>query len=118
MRITLGALQFSTQKSEITMEVGGWFQVSRNFFCFENRPKIALDQYWYFGVAYHVYSVWIYIAKSCWLLWFECSVHVSDGFPQKKFGWGVGGWGELYPIFFDFFNFANPLTLVITCTDT
>ena len=23
---------------------------------------------------------------------------------QKKFGWGVvGGWGELYPIFFGFF---------------
>ena len=23
------------------------------------------------------------------------------GFPKKN-GWGVGGWGELYPIFFDF----------------
>ena len=22
---------------------------------------------------------------------------------QKKFGWGVGEWGELYPIFFEFF---------------
>ena len=21
---------------------------------------------------------------------------------KKKFGWGVGGWGELYPIFFGF----------------
>ena len=30
---------------------------------------------------------------------FECSVHVSDGFPKKRSldgGW-VGGWGELYP---------------------
>ena len=33
----------------------------------ENRPKIAINQCWYFGVVYHVYSV---IAKSCWLLWF------------------------------------------------
>ena len=24
------------------------------------------------------------------------------GFP-KKFGWGVGGWGELYPILFRIF---------------
>ena len=24
---------------------------------------------------------------------------------QKKFGWGVGGWGELYPIFFGFLEF-------------
>ena len=50
----------------------------------------------------------IYNAKSCLLLGFECSVHVSDGFP-KKIGWGVvGGWGELYPPFvvvgfFEFF---------------
>ena len=33
---------------------------------------------------------------------------------QKKFGWGVGGCGELYPSFFlDFwklFNFAKPFS--------
>ena len=28
------------------------------------------------------------------------------GFQKKKFGWSVGGWGELYPILF---NFAKPL---------
>ena len=29
---------------------------------------------------------------------------------QKKFGTGVGGWGELYPSFFlILFNFATPL---------
>ena len=33
----------------------------------------------------------IYIAKSCWLLLFECSVHVSDGFPKKEV-WMEGGW--------------------------
>ena len=38
------------------------------------------------------------------------------GFQKKKFGWRVGGWGELYPIFFkDFWNFvhlSNPLNSV------
>ena len=32
------------QKSEFTMEVGGWVQVSLEFFCVENCPKIALNQ--------------------------------------------------------------------------
>ena len=33
---------------------------------------------------------------------------------QKKFGWRVGGWRELYPFFLDFwnfFNFAKPLRI-------
>ena len=29
------------------------------------------------------------------------------GFQKGKFDRGVGGWGELYSIFFNFFNFAN-----------
>ena len=29
----------------------------------ENLPKIALNQYCYFGVVYHMYSVGIYIEK-------------------------------------------------------
>ena len=49
------------------MEVGGWVQVSLGKKKFsENRAKIALNQYWCFGVVYHVYSVCIYIAESCW----------------------------------------------------
>ena len=37
------------------------------------------------------------------------------GLKKKSFGWGwVGGWGEFYPSFFlyfwNFFNFAKPLT--------
>ena len=42
------------------------------------------------------------------------SVHVSDGFPQKIVWTGVGGWGELYPVFelLEFFNFAKPLKLI------
>ena len=48
-----------------------------------------------------MYSVCIlYIAKSCWLLGFECSVHVSDGFPKKKFGWEwVGGVSSIRVLF-------------------
>ena len=38
------------------------------------------------------YYVCMYIDKSCWLLWFECSVHVSDGFPTKSLARRVGGW--------------------------
>ena len=42
----LGALQrIFFKKSEITIEVGEWVQVSlRIFFFLENRPKIALNQ--------------------------------------------------------------------------
>ena len=36
--------EFFFQKPEITMEVCRWVQVSLNFF-WENRPKIALNQY-------------------------------------------------------------------------
>ena len=45
--IALVGLQRKTiQISEITMEVGGWVHVSLGFFYLENRPKIALNQYW------------------------------------------------------------------------
>ena len=44
--------------------------------------------------------------------YYECSVHVSDGFP-KKVWMGVGGWGELYPslfwIFRIFLTLQSPL---------
>ena len=43
----------------------GWVQVSLGIFFVENHPKIALNQYRYFGVVYHMYSVCIYIVKSC-----------------------------------------------------
>ena len=47
------------------MEVGGWVQVSLGFlFVLENHPKIALNQYRYFGVVYLVYSVCV-VVKSC-----------------------------------------------------
>ena len=44
---SLGALQrIFFHKSEFTMEVGGWVQVSLRFLLLlENHPKIALNQY-------------------------------------------------------------------------
>ena len=64
----------------------------------------------------HVYSVvfclFLYIAKSCWLLWFECSVHVSDGFPKQKvlMGWvGVLSSIQVYFGFLDFWTLQSPL---------
>ena len=37
----------------------------------------------------HIYCLYT-LLKSCWLLRFECSVHVSDGFPKKSLD--GGGW--------------------------
>ena len=52
-----------------------------------------------------------YIVKSCSLLSFEYSVHVSDGFPKKSCLDG-GGWCELYPvIFWIFLSLQNPLMM-------
>ena len=49
------------KKSENTMEVGGWVQVTLGFFLWKiNHPKIALNQYRYFGVVYH-YVFCLYI---------------------------------------------------------
>ena len=43
---SLGALQRrKNSKSEITMEVGGWVQVSLGVCFLENRPKIGLKQF-------------------------------------------------------------------------
>ena len=38
----------------------GWVGPGHSDFFLEGRPKIALNQYWYFGDAYHVYSVCIH----------------------------------------------------------
>ena len=79
----------------------GWVGpgLTRNFFCgksSQNSPKPVLI---FWSSIPSVFCLYIYIAKSCWLLWLECSVHVSDGFQKKKV-WMGGGWGELYPSLF------------------
>ena len=44
-----------------------------------------------------------------------CSVHVSDGFPKKKFGWGWGGGGvssiQVFFFFGIFLTLQRPLAL-------
>ena len=58
--------EFFSQKSEFTMEVGGWVGpgLTRNFF-FWKSSQIALNQYWYFGVVYTMCILFEYIVKSC-----------------------------------------------------
>ena len=43
------------------------------------------------------------------LLGFECSVHVSDGFPKKLIVGGVSTNQFYFRLFVIFFNFARPL---------
>ena len=66
--------------------------------------------HWYHCVLAEKWNyVCICIAKSCWLLWFECSVHVSDGFPKNKV-WMESRWVRwaLSKLCLDFFlNFAK-----------
>ena len=46
MTLLLGsAKNFFLQKSDYTMEVGGWVQISLGTFLLENRPKIVLNQW-------------------------------------------------------------------------
>ena len=60
-----------------------------------------------------MYFVCIDISKSCWSLRFECSGHVSEGFPKKVWIEGcVCVCRELYPVFPpDLFSIENPLTV-------
>ena len=92
------AKNFFFQKSEITMEVGGWVQVSRIFLCgklSQNSPEPVLI----FGVVYHVYSV-------CTLLKVVGYYDLSDlsmsvmGFQKKVWmvGW-VGGVSSIQVVF-------------------
>ena len=46
-----------------------------------------------------MYSVCIYIAKSC--CYYDLSVLSMSVMGFKKKVWMGGGWGELYPIFLD-----------------
>ena len=81
--------------------MGGWVQVLLGFFCLENRTKIALNQYSYFLVVYHVYSVCIYKVVS----YYDLNVLSMSvmGFHNNNKLDGVGGWGELCPGLFRIF---------------
>ena len=99
------------QKSEITMEVGGWVQVSLGIFFLENHPKIPPNQYRYFGVVYHMYSVCIYCTLLKVVSYYDSSaLSMSVMSFQKKKVW-VGGWvcgvSSIQVFFWNFFNFAK-----------
>ena len=80
------------------MEVSGWVQVSFGF-CVcgkssQNSPKPVLI-FWSGIPCVHT------LLKG--VGYYDLTFHVSDWFPQQ-INW-MGGWGELYPIFFlDFWN--------------
>ena len=60
-----------------------------------------------------MYSVCIYIAKSCWLYYYDLSVLSGDGFPKNKSldgGW-AGGMSSIQ-VFWNFVNFAKPLIYI------
>ena len=87
------------------MEVGGWVQVSLWIFFLENHPKIALNQYRYFGVVYHMYSVCIYCTLLKVVNYYDLSVlSKSVMVSKKKYGWWGGGVGRaLSKFFLEFF---------------
>ena len=90
------------------MEVGGWVQVSLGIFFFEN-PKIALNQYRYFGVVYHkcILSVYTLLKVVSYYNLSVLSMSVM-GFQKKSLdGGGWVGWA-LSKFFWIFFNFAKP----------
>ena len=96
------------------MEVGGWVQVTRNFVTSgkssQNSPKPVVIFWRSIPCVFCLYA----LLKVVGYYDFECSVHVSGGFPKKV--WMEGGWvGGVSSIqfffgFLDFFNFAKPLT--------
>ena len=82
------------------MEMG----LTRNFF-FGKSSQNSLSIFW--SSIYHIFCLYILLKV---VSYYDLSVlSKSVMVSKKKFGWGVGGWGELYPsFFFYFFNFAKP----------
>ena len=92
------------QKSEITMEVGGP-GLTRNFFCeksSQNSRKPALICWSSIPCILSVYTLLKVVG------YYDLSVLSMPVMGFKKKVWmGVGGWGELSPIFLDFWNYFN-----------
>ena len=55
----------------------------------ENRPKIALNKYSYFGVVYHVYSVYTFLKV---VGYYDLSVLSMSGMDFPKKSLDGGGW--------------------------
>ena len=100
------------QKSEITMEVGGWVQVSLRIPPPPNSSKPVLI---FWSSIPHVFCLYIYIF-TCTLIkvvsYYDLSVLSMSviGLQKTKFGWvWVGGWVSTIQVFF--LDFGNFLTL-------
>ena len=90
--------------------VGGSMSRSEFLFCL-NHPKIALNQYRYFGVVYHTYILSVYTLLKV-VSYYDLSVlSMSVMVSKKSLDGGGGGWvgWALSKFFWDFFNFAKPL---------
>ena len=87
------------QKSEITLEVGGWVQVSQK----KNTWRKIVP--WVYMCILFVHIKFIKRYES---LRFEYSVQIIDGFPKIRLD-GVGVWDELYPVFFGIFRICLTL---------
>ena len=99
------------------MEVGGWVQVSLGIFFFklsQNSPKPVLIFWSSIPCVFRPYTL-LKVVGYYDLRVLSMSVM---GF-QKKFCWGVAGWGELYRscfrIFGIFLTFAKP-RITLTCS--
>ena len=92
---------------------------SHSEFFLENHPKIALSQYRYFGVVYHIYSVYTLLKV---VSYYDLSVLPMSvmGFQNEEVwmggGW-VGGVSSIQVFFYrfclKFCNFAKPLTSIL-----
>ena len=79
--------------------------VSRKFLCgksSQNSPKPVLIFWSSIPCVFFVYTLIKVVS------YYDLSVLSMSvmGFQKKKFGWGVGGWGELYPSLFWIFGFS------------
>ena len=106
------AKNFFLQKSEITIEVGGWVQVSLGTFfygqSFQNSPNPVLILWSSRPCVFCLYYTLLKVVG-----YYDFSVLSMSvmGFQKKSLGGGwVGGVSSIQFFFWNFFNFAKPLS--------
>ena len=111
--VILGVVQRKKfKKSTITMEVGGFVQVSLRIFFVENHPKIPLNQYvqiFWSSIPWHcILFVYTLLVIMIWWVFCPCQWWVS----KTKSLDGVWALSKFFLDFWNLFNFAKPLTKV------
>ena len=86
------------------MEVGGWIQVSLGIVFGKSSQNGSKRVLIFFSSIPYVFCLYTLLKV---VSYYDLSVlsMLVMGFQQKKFGWGVRGWGELYPSLFRIFEF-------------